>query len=313
MTTADETVAMKDDSYPGLHRSADTASLRAQKIYLRLQKAYLGSLVLGSLASAFASLKISGLNVWLYTAIAIILILGLLILWVTRARQDDKIWFDGRAVAESVKTATWRFMMKAPPFQENEDVEGRFISELKEIREARPHLGKHLASAMDSNSSAITDFMKKARTDSIAGQKKFYIDGRIGDQKSWYSRKAKINADNGGQWFWATVSLQGIAVATAIVQAVKQGLGVNAVSVITTCAASIAAWNQMKRHDELSQSYTLAAQELEELEAIANNLKSDTDFPQLVEQVEEAISREHTMWCARRDVLLSGRSRGNTR
>jgi hypothetical protein len=40
------------------------------------------------------------------------------------------------------------------------------------------------------------------------------------------------------------------------------------------------------------------------LEAIASSLAAESDFPQLVEQVEEAISREHTMWCARRDVLL---------
>jgi hypothetical protein len=54
----------------------------------------------------------------------------------------------------------------------------------------------------------------------------------------------------------------------------------------------------------LKKTYALAAQELSELETIANNLASENDFPQLVEQVEKTISREHTMWCARRDVPL---------
>ena len=64
----------------------------------------------------------------------------------------------------------------------------------------------------------------------------------------------------------------------------------------------------MKRHNELAQTYGLAAQELEELESITVSLTEEGKFLQIVEQVEEAISREHTMWCARRDVHLTGSS-----
>ena len=59
----------------------------------------------------------------------------------------------------------------------------------------------------------------------------------------------------------------------------------------------------MKRYSELAQSYFLAAQELGDQEAIASNIMKEDDFLALVEQVEETISREHTMWCARRDVI----------
>jgi hypothetical protein len=90
----------------------------------------------------------------------------------------------------------------------------------------------------------------------------------------------------------------------AAVQVAFGPMKINIVPVITTCAAAVAAWNQMKRYDELAKTYALAAQELSELEAIAESLSGEADFPQLVEQVEEAISREHTMWCARRDVPL---------
>jgi hypothetical protein len=71
-----------------------------------------------------------------------------------------------------------------------------------------------------------------------------------------------------------------------------------------TYASAIAAWTQMKRHNELAQSYALAAQELEELEAVATNQISGNAFTQLVEQAENSISREHTLWCARRDIPL---------
>ncbi len=54
----------------------------------------------------------------------------------------------------------------------------------------------------------------------------------------------------------------------AILQAVAGGLGFAVVPIVTTCAAAVTAWNQMKRHDELAQSYALAAQELGELETL---------------------------------------------
>ena len=150
--------------------------------------------------------------------------------------------------------------------------------------------------------------MWQIRSASLKERKGFYTESRVRDQKSWYSHKAKTNAKMGARWFWTTVALQAVAVVTAIIQAVAGGLGFKIVPVLATCAAAVTAWSQTKRYDELAQSYALAAQELEELESIANNLKNDDDFPQLVEQVEETISREHTMWCARRDVRLSGRS-----
>lgn len=304
---------IRDEHYPGLFRSADTASLAAQRVYLILQRLYLGSLLVGSGVSAFSGLVDRAGSAWLHSALAIILAVGLLVLWVTRARQDERAWFDCRAVAESTKTATWRFMMGAPPYQVDDSLEQRFVSELGEIRKARPGFEKHLAGRIDANAAAITEFMRTVRSKPFEARKAFYLDQRLQDQKGWYSRKANTNARLGHQWFWATVALQALAVAMAIVRAASGGLALNVVPFLTTCAAAVAAWSQMKRYDELKQSYSLAAQELGELEAIATGLKDEAQFPQLVEQVEEAISREHTMWCARRDVRLPARGGGHGR
>jgi len=296
---------MSDDSYPGLYRYADLASLAAQRTHVRFHKAHLGSLVLTSATGAITALNVAWLNTWLYTAMALVLTFGLVILWIMRASQDDKVWFDGRAVAESVKTATWRFMMKAPPFHEDGKAEEQFVAQLKEIREARPHLGKHIAAKQDADGLSITPFMREKRTGSLQDRRAFYVSDRLTDQKAWYARKAKLNADAGRRWFWIVTGLQMLAVALAVIQAVSGGMKINVVPVITTCAAAFAAWGQMKRHDELAQSYALATQELEELASLANGQTTDADFVQLVEQTENSVSREHTMWCARRDIHLS--------
>ena len=44
---------------------------------------------------------------------------------VTHSRRDDKVWFDCRAIAESTKTATWRYMMKTTPFEEGRHCDAR--------------------------------------------------------------------------------------------------------------------------------------------------------------------------------------------
>ena len=298
------TEPMKDEHYPGLFPSADAASLSAQRVYLVLQRLYLGSLLVGGGMAAFSALVRGAGSAWLHSALAIILAVGLFVLWVTRARQDEKGWFDCRAVSESTKTATWRFMMGAPPYQAGDSVEQRFVSELAQIRKARPGFEKHLAGKIHASAAAITEFMRTTRSQPFESRKAFYLDQRLRDQKCWYSHNANMNARVGHRWFWITVVLQALAVAMAIVRAASGGLALNVVPFLTTCAAAAAAWSQMKRYDELTQSYSLAAQELGELEAIASGLSDEARFPQLVEQVEEAISREHTMWCARRDVQL---------
>jgi ABC-type multidrug transport system fused ATPase/permease subunit len=297
---------MNNDHYPGLYRYADSASLRAQRAYQRFHQVYLGSLMLGSAVGAIATLSITRLSVVLYTVMALVLAVGLLILWIMRARQDDKIWFDGRAIAESVKTTTWRFMMKVPPFHEDDKADARFISQLREIREARPHLAKYIAATQVADGLSITDFMRAKRSASLEDKRAFYVSDRLADQKSWYAKKAKLNATSSTRWFWIVASLQISATILAVIQAVLKGLAINIVPAITTFAAAFAAWGQMKRYDELAQSYALAAQELEELESLARGKAAAEDFAQLIEQAENSISREHTMWCARRDVRLAG-------
>jgi hypothetical protein len=71
-----------------------------------------------------------------------------------------------------------------------------------------------------------------------------------------------------------------------------------------TAAATGVAWSQSRRHEELVQSYGLAAHELNELETVVGGVGTEAMFKEFIEQAEETISREHTMWCARRDVQI---------
>lgn len=298
------TSAIEDRHFPGLYQSADHASLSAQRRYLCLQRFNIGCLILGSIGAAFTNTLPAGAVTWIYVVLAIILAIGIVLNLASRVRRYDKVWFDCRAVAETTKTATWRFMMKAPPFNDDNDAEQAFLDRLRKIRKARPSIPSFLAESRDPSAQALTKFMNDARRKSVQERLNLYLESRIRDQTRWYSRKAKFNSLKEQWWFWAVLVLQTLAVTFAIVRASLSGLPVSVVPPLMTCAAAAMAWSQMKRYSELAQSYSLAAQELGEQETIASKVTEEDVLLRLVEQVEETISREHTMWCARREGQL---------
>ena len=302
---------IKRADYPSLFQSADRASLSAQRCYTRFYLLHLLCLILGSVGAALAMVIPAVPVTRTYIVLAIVLAIGLILNWVSRERRYDKVWFDCRAIAESTKTATWRYMMKAVPFKDDNSAKQSFIEQLRIIRKARPSNLEDLAQNLDANAQAISDFMKETRRKPMDERRNLYLKSRLCDQKNWYLNNAKFNSRKENCWFWTVVILQLLAIAFAISWAASSGLPVNVVPLLMTCAASAGAWSQMKRYGELALTYSLAAQELAEQEALATDIMQEADFLALVEQVEENISREHTMWCARRNIEINSADRRN--
>jgi hypothetical protein len=198
-------------------------------------------------------------------------------------------------------------MMQAPPYHLNEDlakVDARFLKERAEIRKARPGVDAHLV-GFTSGGPEISDYMRKIRVHSLDERRAIYLSERLLDQKRWYEAKARDNRSSASTWFWTIAAVQVLALALAIVQSAVGQRSVNLVSILMTLVASFVAWTQVKRHEELVQSYGLASQELNALETQERHVSDSTMFQEFVTQVEEAISREHTMWCARRNISLA--------
>jgi len=71
-----------------------------------------------------------------------------------------------------------------------------------------------------------------------------------------------------------------------------------------TCLASaLIAWVQLKQHKELAQSYSIAEVELGFIQEQGQHITTDREFSDFVGDAENAISREHTLWIARRDKI----------
>jgi hypothetical protein len=77
-------------------------------------------------------------------------------------------------------------------------------------------------------------------------------------------------------------------------------LNVDLAGVLATIIAAGAAWSGMRQHSTLARAYTFAAEELAiargRLEAVAD----EESWAREVNDAEEAVSREHTMWRASR-------------
>lgn len=287
---------MQEQDFPSLYRSADSLSLNSQQHFFRALRIHLITLVIA------AVLSIVGISHWSVAVAQLLVLLGALgcSIYLFTVRPD-RLWYAGRAVAESIKTITWRYVCRAEPFQ-GEDLAARhdFRQTLKQIVEQNREVCESLTEHLDGQQ--FTPIMEEMRAKSLAERKATYANSRIKDQLSWYAKKAAFNRRMSKYFFWALIGVNFIAVVCAAFRIVYIGQPFWPTDVFVAIAASILSWMQAKRFSELAASYALAAHEISLINEQA--LLSDTDekFSVFVGDAENAFSREHTQWVARKDV-----------
>ena len=285
-----------DSDYPGLFQAADAESLSAQSAYLRCLSWFLILLILGSLANLTGSATTAASLISALLFFSALFCSGLLAF-----KRFEKTWYGTRAVAESVKTIAWRFMMRAEPF-DTEDITARdqFLSVLQEILQENQHVTKELCDE-SSSSDAVSTKMKEVRALAAPERLQFYLTNRVTEQGDWYLRKARMNKQDGTKWFRRILGLNAIAVVCALLRVAFSGWTYIPTDVFAFAAACAISWLQAKRFTELATSYALTAHEINISKARSERVKTDTDLSEFVGDTENAFSREHTQWAARRD------------
>jgi hypothetical protein len=233
--------------------------------------------------------------------VALILLLGVtgISIMMRILRLDDR-WFAARALAENVKSAVWRYVMKSAPetpeAQRGSDDE--FLAGLREIRRRFPERATKTAAYLQGNED-ITQWMKAVRKQSFQQKLDLFLERRLGDQLSWYTRKARENAILETQWMIGIIVLELVAVLAAALNALLL-LRFNVVPGLAASASGLVGWIRTKRFSDLANSYTVAAEDLRQLRARADSVQDEASLAALVNDVETAVSREHSMWMARR-------------
>jgi hypothetical protein len=285
-------------NFPALHSAAAAASRSGRVNHTRLVMIDLALLAAAALIGVALQARPDIGDRWVRAIAAVLLAVALLAKLANRLRAYDAQWFDGRAVAETVKSATWRYTMHVPPYDADDAAADTAITNvLRDTLAARPGLTGHLY-RIPTDGQQITASMRQIRALPFAERQRLYLSARVGDQIRWYSCRAAENARQATRWFWIGLGAQGAALILAIALVAEVSIP-DLVAGLAAVAAVAAAWTQFGRHDELRKSYGLAAQELAFLRSTIDAASTEDAFQQAVADIEAAISREHTMWMAR--------------
>lgn len=278
-----------DEDFPAVFRSADAASISGQRRYMAGTK---WRLVLAVVAAGFA--------VWNAQAgVAVVLLAFLatvyLEVWML-AERPEWAWYDGRALAESTKTLSWRYAVAGEPFPaelSDGDAWRRFHERLEVLLREAPS-----DSIVPVGSMTATDAMRRLRESPFEVRKQTYLTWRIEDQQQWYGSKAASNVIRARRWRIALIVVEGLGVLAAVLRLLEI-VEFDLPGVLAAVLGAGAAWFAVRQYESLGRAYTLAATEL----SIVHQRLSTTNesrWSQEVADAEEAISREHTMWRASR-------------
>lgn len=286
---------MNHSEYPAIYKAASDLSADSQKAYFNALKWNMGFLILATVISiANSSCP------WAAITQALVLLGALGCAIYLYVVKPDRHWYSARALAESVKTSTWRFIIKAEPFT-NPDEQDRhnFALRLKQVLDSNKDVAGRLSTHLDE--SQITDEMERVRQLSTADRQTYYRDNRIVEQRTWYAKKAAFNKRKAALFYFLLFAVIVVAIILALCKIKLSSAPYWPTDVFVTLSASMLSWIQAKRYQELAVSYALTAHEIGFIRQSASSDMEDGELSVFVGDAENAFSREHTQWIARRD------------
>jgi hypothetical protein len=285
---------MNESDFPAIYQSADRQSVWYQRFFILSLTSNLICMIVFSILS---TINIPDKNFAIFQSI--ILFIGFCLTIYLIIAKPQEVWYGARALAESIKTMTWRYMMRAEPYNgSDQDARAHFLLNLRKLLDANKKISSLTVPVDDKE---ITIKMESVRAFNIEERKQLYKTDRIEDQRKWYIRKSRANKNRAIVFFSAICIAYLIMIIFSIARPAYPDIKYWPTDVLVTIASSILAWTQTKRYQELSASYSLTAREINLLSAEFPKENKEVEFSGFVGDAENAFSREHTQWQARRD------------
>ncbi|SCF14404.1 Protein of unknown function [Micromonospora coriariae] len=288
---------LEAEDFPPFQRAVSRESQVGKKVFLRLSELRLLLLLLAA-ATGAVSWNINRLALGALVAACCFATASAVEVFLLTNRPNQR-WYSGRALSESVKSLSWRYAVAADPFPrsrgERECAED-FTSRLLAMADDMVSAG---LAAPAATGQQITGQMRALRLSSFQVRRVSYVNGRLEGQRVWYANQCSWHRARAKSWSVALLVLE----IAGVVLAVLRVAGLTTVDLLGIAAAAIAAgvaYMQTRQYDSTAIAYALASQELAAIGSIAVQANSESKFSRLVNDAETAISREHTMWRARR-------------
>lgn len=282
---------------PDLWRAADQRSGRGQRRTRVLVAGRISGAVLAAAGGAI-SLGDAGSQItpWIiaagFTLAAVCELLGLTL-------RPEAAWYDCRALAESVKSASWRYAVGSDPFPCSMD--GDEAARLYVRRCSESIDGLRRVDRAGWPRAAVTTQMQELRASAFEVRRRAYISSRTEVQRAWYSRKASWNRHWALGLRCALLAGEGAAVVWAVTR-ISTGWPSDVAGLMGALIAAGAAWLGFRQYDDRSAAYALADRELQrQLDELPH--ASEVRWSKVAAAAEEAISREHSMWVSSRQRL----------
>ena len=288
---------LSDHGLPTTFYGADKASIRGQAATLR----HVGwSLTLAAVAATTSVFRWP--SKWDSIDLLALISLGAFIgsiLFTVRLRSEryQEQWYRGRAVAESVKSLAWRYAVGGYPFPIDLPSAQARYQLLEQMEGVVGRAGDIQLAAVAGDQ--ITTEMSELREQDLGARREAYLTHRISDQEAWYVQRAIANDRSSRRWTTAALVASLGGVAGALLRLLEL-TGLDLMGVMAALAAGATAWAQLKQHSLLATSYSLTAHELSVARERLKTVGDEADWSTAVGDAEEAVSREHQMWLARR-------------
>lgn len=209
--------------------------------------------------------------------------------------HPERAWYDGRALAESVKTLSWKYAVGGDPFPTMEaNPQSVFVHRLVELKSRYPKLDLAAVSG-----EYLTPWMSNLRVESLAIRRQTYIEHRALDQQTWYEAKAKENKQRARVWKSILLLLELSGAVLALVESLNY-LDLFFTPTVAAGTGAIVAWLETRQHDQLARAYSTTVSDLAAALTKLRAATSETDWAVEMNDAEDAISREHTLWLASR-------------
>jgi hypothetical protein len=294
-------VGLTRQDLPATCRSAADLSARGQRRTKALVRIELLALIGAGLAG-LQPLRVGAAGLDVLAAVAAVLFLLSVCSMAYRGlAQPEQAWYSGRAGAESIRTLAWRYAVGGAPYpttMSDQAAADGFLDRLAELLDQLTELQLAPAGAHERE---LTEAMRRLRAAPLAVRRSVYRRDRVENQITWYTQKANDHDRRATTWLAASVVASMVGVTAAVLRMLGV-INVDLLGVAAACASAAIAWNQLSQNRNLVSAYRVAARELsiirDRLDGVA-----DEDWATFVSDAEDAVSREHTLWLARRGHL----------
>lgn len=206
-------------------------------------------------------------------------------------RKYDRLWYRRRAHAESLKTMTWRWMMS-----DNTLDEPWFLNQINNYTK-RSNI---LLSEKCCHTDSITLKMREIKKLSINEKFDIYRNLRITNQEIWYKEKISLNKKDLRKNYFILGIFYTLVIVYLITSLKLGNTNFNVYDSSVVLISITTSWINSKKFNELIEAYQITLSDIVILKNEIMTINQVEDFQKYVENCENAFSREHTQWYARK-------------